>query len=176
MNEHCLIGYAGTTCALPFGVAAQRELACGLSAMLVCREPGAHSRNVGTSPGAIQRFHSVAVLRQSLQHGGGMGRRHRRPGLLVGRVIAQSPQDGLWIKPTKQLGLWTAIDAAATFGSIAAALAFIITSEALLAGIPVVLPLVAWYAGRQKEGIQIEVSSSFCHGASLSMQPLDSMQ
>ncbi len=64
------------------------------------------------------------------------------------------------VKSAQQLGLWTAIDAAATLGSIAGALAFIITSEALLVGIPVVLPLVAWYAGRQKENLQIEVGNS----------------
>ncbi len=63
------------------------------------------------------------------------------------------------VKSAQQLGLWTAIDAAATLGSIAGALAFIITSEALLAGIPVLLPLVAWHAGRQKENLQIEVGS-----------------
>ena len=64
------------------------------------------------------------------------------------------------VKSAQQLGLWTAIDAAATLGSIAGALAFIITSEALLVGIPVVLPLVAWYAGRQQQNLQIEVGSS----------------
>ncbi|KAL0033584.1 hypothetical protein WJX79_005150 [Trebouxia sp. C0005] len=62
------------------------------------------------------------------------------------------------LKSAQQLGLWTAIDAAATLGSIAGALAFIITSEALLAGIPIVLPLVAWYAGRQKANLQIEAA------------------
>ena len=50
------------------------------------------------------------------------------------------------------------LDATATIGSIIGALAFVITSEAMLAGIVAVLPLVAWYAGRQKEHLQIEVS------------------
>ena len=64
------------------------------------------------------------------------------------------------VGPFRQLTLWTAVDAAATIGSIAGAVAFLITSEAVLAGIPVVLPLVAWYAGRQKEGLQVEVGHS----------------
>ena len=65
--------------------------------------------------------------------------------------------DRLPVRPVKQLGLWTAIDVAATVGSVAGALAFLITSEAVLAGIPILLPLVGWYAGRQKEGLQLEV-------------------
>ncbi|KAL0047178.1 hypothetical protein WJX82_008722 [Trebouxia sp. C0006] len=71
---------------------------------------------------------------------------------------ASGPSQDSPVKSAQQLGLWTAIDAAATLGSVAGALAFIITSEALLVGIPVVLPLVAWYAGRQKENLQIEAA------------------
>jgi len=80
------------------------------------------------------------------------------PSSIASRASGRS-QD--WpVRSAQQLGLWTAIDAAATLGSIAGALAFIVTSEALLAGIPIVLPLVAWYAGRQKEHLQTEVGSS----------------
>lgn len=83
--------------------------------------------------------------------------------LTAARVVVRASgkeMDHAAVKPFRQLGLWTAIDAAATIGSIAGALAFITTSEAVLAGIPVILPLVAWYAGRQKEGLQVEVSTS----------------
>ena len=93
-------------------------------------------------------------------------RRIARPLLAVSRASASGPADNLPIKSSGQLGLWTAIDAAATIGSIVGALAFIVTSEAILVGIPVVLPLVAWYAGRQKEGLQIEVSSTLPLGLS----------
>ena len=84
--------------------------------------------------------------------------RGNKPSSIASRASGRS-QDSP-VKSAQQLGLWTAVDAAATLGSIAGALAFIITSEALLAGIPVLLPLVAWYAGRQKENLQIEVGSS----------------
>lgn len=66
------------------------------------------------------------------------------------------------VRPFSQLGMWTALDAAATIGSIVGALAFFITSEAVLASIPVILPLVAWYAGRQKEGLQVKASTALC--------------
>ena len=69
--------------------------------------------------------------------------------------------DHATVGPFRQLELWTAVDAAATIGSIVGALAFFITSEAVLASIPVILPLVAWYAGRQKEGLQVKVSTAF---------------
>ena len=62
------------------------------------------------------------------------------------------------VGPSRQLRLWSAVDAAATIGSIVGALAFFVTSEAVLGSIPVILPLVAWYAGRQKEGLQVQVS------------------
>lgn len=83
--------------------------------------------------------------------------RGNKPSSIASR--ASGPSQDSPVKSAQQLGLWTAIDAAATLGSVAGALAFIITSEALLVGIPVVLPLVAWYAGRQKENLQIEVGS-----------------
>lgn len=86
--------------------------------------------------------------------------RQLKPVRVVVRASGGKQVDHAAVKPFRQLGLWTAIDAAATLGSIAGALAFIITSEAVLAGIPVILPLVAWYAGRQKEGLQVEVSTS----------------
>ena len=76
------------------------------------------------------------------------------------------------VGPFRQLGLWTAVDAAATVGSIVGALAFFITSEAVFASIPVILPLVAWYAGRQKEGLQVEVSTALFQPRLLSCQCL----
>ncbi|KAL3147608.1 hypothetical protein ABBQ38_014660 [Trebouxia sp. C0009 RCD-2024] len=84
--------------------------------------------------------------------------RQLKPVRVVVRASGGKQVDHAAVKPFRQLGLWTAIDAAATLGSIAGALAFIITSEAVLAGIPVILPLVAWYAGRQKEGLQVEAA------------------
>lgn len=89
--------------------------------------------------------------------------RQLKPAGVSIRASNDKPVGHATVKPSRQLGLWTAIDAAATIGSIAGALAFIITSEAALASIPVVLPLVAWYAGRQKEGLQVEVSTALLH-------------
>lgn len=71
-----------------------------------------------------------------------------------------------------------AIDVAATVGSVAGAVAFLITSEAVLAGIPILLPLVGWYAGRQKEGLQIEVcriciKMQCCNSAGITAMLLD---
>lgn len=83
---------------------------------------------------------------------------------LAGTVASASDGkqvDHATVGPVRQLELWTAVDAAATIGSIIGALAFFITSEAILASIPVILPLVAWYAGRQKEGLQVKVSNAF---------------
>jgi hypothetical protein len=58
------------------------------------------------------------------------------------------------------LGLWTALDVGATLGSIGGAVAFILTQEALLVSLPVVLPLFALYASRRRESMKVEVSCS----------------
>ena len=82
----------------------------------------------------------------------------RRSSTVVSRASASNAQETLPFKSSGQVRWWTALDATATIGSIIGALAFVITSEAILAGIVAVLPLVAWYAGRQKEHLQIEVT------------------
>jgi len=53
--------------------------------------------------------------------------------------------------------LWGAVDIGATLGSIGGAVAFILTQEALLVGLPVVLPLLALYASRRHEQLRLEV-------------------
>ena len=58
-----------------------------------------------------------------------------------------------------KLGLWTALDVTATLGSVGGAVAFILTQEALLVGLPIVLPLLALYASRQREAAALEVRS-----------------
>lgn len=45
-------------------------------------------------------------------------------------------------------------------GAVGAAAAFLITQEAMLAAAPVALPLLAIYAGRQRERLQAEVRRS----------------
>lgn len=87
-------------------------------------------------------------------------RQPRSPGTIAS-AIGGKQGDHAAVGPSRQLGLWGALDAAATIGSIVGALAFFITSETVLASVPVVLPLVAWYAGRQKEGLQVTVSTAF---------------
>ncbi|DBB01005.1 hypothetical protein WJX77_011002 [Trebouxia sp. C0004] len=125
--------------------------------MLVCSTPCFYQANTDAVQPAKQRQRPYSARcfatrwRRTAVQPRGNG-----PSSIASRASGRS-QDSP-VKSAEQLGLWTAIDAAATLGSIAGALAFIITSEALLAGIPVVLPLVAWYAGRQKENLQIEVA------------------
>lgn len=51
---------------------------------------------------------------------------------------------------------WTAVDASAWLGTVGAAVAFVLTQEAVLAGAPVVLPLLALYASRQRERLAVE--------------------
>ena len=69
------------------------------------------------------------------------------------RVAAQSEQNG---RDWKQ-GLWTAVDLTATLGSVGGAIAFVLTQEAILVGLPVVLPLLALYASRKREKAVLEV-------------------
>ncbi len=52
--------------------------------------------------------------------------------------------------------LWDALDVGATLGSIGGAVAFVLTQEALLVGLPVVLPLLALFASRRREALRLE--------------------
>lgn len=72
---------------------------------------------------------------------------------LVHHVRAQLDRQG---KDWKQ-GLWTAVDLTATLGSVGGAVAFVLTQEAMLVGLPVVLPLLALYASRKREKAVLEV-------------------
>ena len=76
------------------------------------------------------------------------GRRRTIP-----RVVAKIEQEG---RDWKQ-GLWTAVDLTATLGSVGGAIAFVLTQEAILVGLPVVLPLLALYASRKREKAVLEV-------------------
>ena len=80
-----------------------------------------------------------------------------------------------------KLGLWTALDVTATLGSVGAAVAFVLTQELLLVGFPVVLPLVALYASRQRESALVEVCfctllPPFCPNAPAGLQALSGLQ
>lgn len=97
-------------------------------------------------------------------------RRQLRSSGIVVSASDTKQADHAAVGPSRQLGFWSAVDAAATVGSIVGALAFFITSEAVLASVPVILPLVAWYAGRQKEGLQVEVSIALFQPRLLSCQ------
>ena len=55
-----------------------------------------------------------------------------------------------------KLGMWTALDVTATLGSVGGAVAFILTQELMLVGLPVLLPLLALYASRQRESAAVE--------------------
>jgi hypothetical protein len=48
-------------------------------------------------------------------------------------------------------GIWGAVDTGAWVGTVATTLAFLLTQEALLVAGPLLLPLLALYAGRQRQ-------------------------
>ena len=75
----------------------------------------------------------------------------------MSRVLARSGQEG---RDWKE-GLWTAVDLTATLGSVGGAIAFVLTQEAILVGLPVVLPLLALYASRKREKAVLEVCTHF---------------
>ena len=82
----------------------------------------------------------------------------RRRERLTSRVAAQTGQEG---RDWKQ-SLWTAVDLTATLGSVGGAIAFVLTQEAILVGLPVVLPLLALYASRKREKAVLEVCTHIC--------------
>ena len=55
---------------------------------------------------------------------------------------------------------WTAVDTSAWLGTVGSAVAFILTQEAMLAAAPVVLPLLALYASRQRERLASAADSA----------------
>ena len=83
------------------------------------------------------------------------------------RIAAESDRQG---KDWRQ-GLWTAVDLTATLGSIGGAVAFVLTQEAMLVGLPVVLPLLALYASRKREKAVLEVCY-WCSSAQCSLHLL----
>ena len=60
-------------------------------------------------------------------------------------------------QPDWKLLLWSTLDVTATLGSIGGAVAFVLTQEAMLIGLPVILPLLALYASRRRESIKVQV-------------------
>ena len=60
--------------------------------------------------------------------------------------------------------LWDLLDIGASLGAVSAAIAFVFTAEVMLAGMPVVLPLVAMYASRQRQRLQAEVRQRVVQG------------
>ena len=52
---------------------------------------------------------------------------------------------------------WGAVDAGAWLGAVGTAVAFVLTQEAMLVAGPVVLPLLALFASRQRERLALEV-------------------
>ena len=75
----------------------------------------------------------------------------------------QLPQQGsaLQQRNVQRAKLWDLLDIGASLGAVSAAIAFVFTAEAMLAGMPVVLPLVAMYASRQRQRLQAEVRQRF---------------
>ena len=110
------------------------------------------ARNLLAPRGASSSQH--ADIRSLLHFSRPFTPSRRHPGRAFKHVSAQSErQEEDW----KQ-GLWTAVDLTATLGSIGGAVAFVLTQEAMLVGLPVVLPLLALYASRKREKAILEVS------------------
>lgn len=65
-----------------------------------------------------------------------------------------------------QQRLWGAVDVGATLGAVGGAVAFVLTQEALLVGLPVVLPLLALYASRRHAQLRLEVRAPARAGCS----------
>ena len=76
------------------------------------------------------------------------------PGVQARRPVGRGePREGSgW-----QQQLWGAVDVGATLGAVGGAVAFVLTQEALLVGLPVVLPLLALYASRRHAQLRLEV-------------------
>jgi len=55
---------------------------------------------------------------------------------------------------------WSTVDAGAWVGTIGTAVAFLLTQEALLVGGPVLLPLIALYASRERSRLDIQAAQS----------------
>lgn len=84
--------------------------------------------------------------------------RHRRAPVLLAHISGRAP-----VPPASESGggggwakFWAAVDASAWLGTVGAAAAFVITQEAMLAAAPVVLPLLALYASRQRARLTAE--------------------
>lgn len=103
---------------------------------------------------SIQHSHRRAVDSFVIKHASpGVRGRHIRAFRHVLPVTAQADRQG---RDWRQ-GLWTTIDVTATLGSVGGAIAFVLTQEAMLVGLPVVLPLLALYASRKREKAVLEV-------------------
>jgi hypothetical protein len=59
---------------------------------------------------------------------------------------------------------WATIDAGAWLGTVGSAVAFLLTQEALLVGAPIVLPLIALYASRQRGRLDSEAAAAELQG------------
>ena len=99
-----------------------------------------------------------------------LGRGIRQSGrlpLFVPRAVWQSADSELEAIRLKQCDaddrkwmqrLWATVDVTATLGSVCGAVAFIILEEAWLMGLPVILPLIALFANRQREKVSLQAS------------------
>lgn len=90
---------------------------------------------------AVRLSRPAAAARSTAPSGGG---RPDRAAAAASAAPADPPESG-WRT------FWTAVDASAWLGTVGAAVAFVLTQEAMLAAAPVVLPLLALYASRQRE-------------------------
>lgn len=90
----------------------------------------------------------------------------QRPQRIGLNVIARSKRQN---EPVKQpsnawRSFWATVDTGAWLGTVGTAIAFVLTQEAMLVGGPIVLPLIALYASRQRgrldsQAAQLELQS-----------------
>lgn len=128
---------------------------CTFSSSVCCLRPQA----------AVCRARSFQHTKRSLSQ-----RVRRQPGRIphpATRAVWQSADSQLEAIRLKQSDvddrkwlqrLWATIDVTATLGSVCGAVAFIILEEAWLMGLPVILPLIALFANRQREKVSLQAS------------------
>lgn len=79
-------------------------------------------------------------------------------------VVSQSsPQGPNKVVPPSQkrlIAFWSSVDVTAWLGTVGTTLAFLLTQEALLVAGPVLLPLLALYAGRQRDQLSAKAAQA----------------
>lgn len=91
-----------------------------------------------------------------------------RTGLRCARALPPDAGSDTGPNPGWQT-FWTTLDVTAWLGTVGSALAFIITGEMMLTAAPVLLPILALYASRQRERLAIQATQASTAAALVSV-------